>query len=150
MKGQSLFEVVVAIGISALIITAIVSLVTNSVRNSTFSKNESIASDNAQQLLEWLRGQRDTDIAGFLAKIRPGTGSSVYCFTNLDWSKPTSCIAGRDEISGTTFLRQGVFTDVSPSPNKTVFNAEVTVTWADSGGDHKVTDSTDFSDWRQR
>lgn len=156
MKGQSLFEVVVAIGISALIITAIVALVTNSISNSTYSRNQSAADDYAQQLLEWLRGERDNNIQTFLNNIDPNLlkgGSSVYCFEALNWTEPTKkvpCTAGQDEIPGTIFLREANFTNVSQSPNKTVFNAEITVTWTDSHGEHKVTDSTDFSDWRQR
>lgn len=158
-KGQSLFEVVVAIAISALIITAIVALVTNSIRNSTYSKNESLATDSAQQLLEWLRGQRDLDVTTFLSKIDSSVsgGSSTYCFINLDWSKPTFgtkpiCKTGTDEIPGTIFLREATFSQVplSQTNNKTVFNAEVVVSWTDSQGDHKVVDSTNYSDWRQR
>lgn len=151
MKGQSLFEVVVAIGISALIITAIVALVTNSISNSSYSRNQSIATNDAQQLLEWLRGQRDSDIQSFLNHIDPSLGgSTVYCFKSLDWSKRTSCSGSQDNIPGTIFLREGVFTKVSPAPDQTVFSVDITVTWNDSQGDHKVVNSTDFSDWRQR
>lgn len=150
MKGQSLFEVVVAIGISALIITAIVALVTNSISNTTYSRNQSAADNSAQQLLEWLRGQRDNNIQGFLNQIDPVLGgSSVYCFKNLDWTMRTQCLANRDEING-RFLRQAVFTNLTATPGQTVFNVEITVTWTDSRGDHKIINSTNFSDWRQR
>lgn len=59
--GQSLFELVVAIGIVGLVLVAIVSVATISVRNTTFSKEQSLASRYTQQAMEWLRGQRDTD-----------------------------------------------------------------------------------------
>jgi len=42
-SGQSLFELVVAIAISALIIVAMVSLAVNSIQNSNFAKNKALA-----------------------------------------------------------------------------------------------------------
>jgi Tfp pilus assembly protein PilW len=52
-RGQSMFELVVAIAISALVIVTIVSLTTISIRNSNFSKNKSLASTYAQQATEY-------------------------------------------------------------------------------------------------
>jgi len=46
-KGQSLFEVVVALAISALIIITLVSVVGNSIKNATFSKNKTLAANYA-------------------------------------------------------------------------------------------------------
>ena len=64
-SGQSLFEVVVALAISTLVIIAVVSLAALSIRNTDFSKNKTLASKYAQDATEWLRGQRDADFDAF-------------------------------------------------------------------------------------
>ena len=59
--GQSLFEVVFAVAIAAMILVGIVSLATTSTRNSIFSRNNSQATKYAQEVVEWLREERDKD-----------------------------------------------------------------------------------------
>lgn len=152
--GQSLFEVVVALAISALIIGAIVSLTTNSIRNSTFSKNQSLAATYAQQATEWLRGQRDADITIFEAKaslpeaIDPKTNLVTWCFKDLSWSQPNVC-SDTDTILGTPFIRQVTFNIDNSSP-KTLIAVDIKVSWSDSQGTHNITSATSFTDWRQR
>lgn len=143
-RGQSLFELVVAIAISALIIVALVSLTTNSIQNSNFSKNKARAATFAQQATEWLRGQRDSNVDMFFKTyaIVP-----AYCLQDLVWTHPannpaTDCTT---KINGTIFNRWVVFSADWPAKE-----ADVTVSWTDSGGFHKVTSATIFSDWRQR
>jgi len=143
-SGQSMFELVVAIAISAIIIVAIVSLVNNSLRNATFSKNNALAGAEADNAIEWLRAQRDTDINSFMLKVT----SPNWCFTDLSWSLQRSCIPG-DEIPATPFLREGHFTTDVIS-GKTVITADITVSWTDAQGIHQVESSTSFTDWRQR
>lgn len=153
-KGQSLFEVVVAIAISALVIGAIVSLATISIRNSTYSKNQSLASGYAQQATEWLRGQRDTNIANFIAKAGPQNGTTTYCLPDLTdltsltpVGTPASC---SNPIANTSFTRYVSFKPTTSPTAKTLIETDVTVFWTDSQGTHEVTSATDFTDWRQR
>lgn len=151
IKGQSLFEIVVAIAISALIIVAIVSLVTNSVRNAIYSKNESAASDLAQKTIEWLRGERDQNTQAFLGHVDPTLGgSTIYCFKALSWTEASHCLTD-ETVQDTIFIREGAFTVTDdPVTLKTIIEAEIDVTWTDSQGDHKVINTTNFTDWRQR
>lgn len=143
-RGQSLFEVVVAIAISALIIVTIVSLVSNSLRNATFSKNSAQAASYAQEATEWLRAQRDSDIAVFITNIT----IPIWCFKDLNWEISGACLDAHI-IPDTPFLREGRFSS-SPVSGKTVIEADVVVSWTDSQGLHQVTNATSFTDWRQR
>lgn len=146
-SGQSLFELVVAIAISALIIVALASLATNSIRNSNFSNNKARAATYAQQATEWLRGQRDSDADKFFNTyaIVP-----AYCLQDLGgsvWSRAvndpaTECTV---KVGGTIFNRWVTFSGDWP-----VKEADVVVTWTDSQGIHEVKNATNFSDWRQR
>jgi Tfp pilus assembly protein PilW len=144
-KGQSLFEVVVAVGISALIIVAIVSLAVDSIQNSNFSKNKSLASNYTQQAIEWLRGQRDADVAGFFNKALTA-GSSEVCLNSLPVSIASlaisDCYSGAT-IAGTPFMRE-----VSFYVSTHIVEADVMVSWQDSQGLHEVTDATSLADLR--
>ncbi len=143
-QGQSLFEVVVALGISALIIVGLVSLVSNSIRNSTFSKNKTVAARYSQELVEWLRGQRDNEIATFETNVQ----TPVWCFSTLAWSNIGTCLVG-EEIAGTPFKREASFSSTTVN-GKTLVQADVVVYWEDAQGQHEVRNVTNFADWRQR
>lgn len=146
-KGQSLFELVVAIAISALIIVAIVSLTTNSIQISNFSKNKALAATYAQQATEWLRGQRDGDPTTFFAKAT----TPAWCLQNLVLTTPaanpsTDCTG---KITGTIFNRWVTFTE-NVQGGKMVVEADVVVSWTDSQGVHEVINATNLADLRQR
>lgn len=144
--GQSLFELVVAIAISALIIVVLVSLVASSIRNATFSKNNAQASSYAQAATEWLRSERDNDANTFFStKAITGT---TYCLDSLSWNTSGQCV-GNEFIPGTPFIREVSFPGCSSCSNSLV-EADVKVSWADSQGVHEVISATSFADWRQR
>lgn len=146
-NGQSLFELVVAIAISALVIVAIVSLTTNSIQNSSYSKNKTLAATYAQEATEWLRGQRDADINLFV--IHSTTPS--WCLQQLEFTQPTADPASLclGKISGTVFRRWVNF-NVNVQGGKNVIEADVVVYWVDSQGSHEVKSVTNYADWRER
>lgn len=151
-SGQSLFEVVVAVAVSALIMVSLVSLVSNSIQNASFSRNKGIAGTYAQAATEWLRGQRDSDITTFSTNVQ----TPVWCLKDLSWtpSQSGSCDGEADQISGTPFSREVTFNlstvNDSNGAVKDIIEVDVTVSWTDSGGIHQVTSATNLADWRQR
>lgn len=156
-KGQSLFEVVVSIAISALVIVALVALVSGGIRNADFAKNNSLAGVYAQQATEWLRGQRDTNIASFITyatNSEDPTSPAVWCLPVLSWSQPSVSQACQPEnvdnyIFGTSLLRQVTF-NIGTEDSKTIIDTDVSVSWTDAQGLHEVKSTTKFSDWRER
>ena len=156
-QGQSLFELVVAIAISALIIIALVSLATLSIRNSTYSKNKALAANYAQEATEWLRGQRDnnTDVFFKDALNNTNTSGSGYCLSNspisfgslvIGISTPGYCA----KLSENTIFTRYVILTTTTQSGKTVVEADVVVSWSDAQGFHEITSATNFTDWRQR
>jgi type II secretory pathway pseudopilin PulG len=150
-KGQSLFELLLAIGISALIIVVLVSLVSNALQNAAFSKNETLAARYAEAATEWLRGQRDNNIDVFITNAT--TAPNSWCLrdeslTNSSWNRHTPCSTS-DKIPETPFYRQVDFT-VSTVSGKRIYLPTVSVSWTDAKGIHKVTSATKLSDWRER
>jgi len=142
-SGQSLFEVVVAVGVFALIIAAIVGLATSSIRNTTFSRNNALATRYSQEAVEWLRTQRDTDWESF--HTNASAVPPTYCLKDLSWADIDDCDP-QDAIAETTLFRQVDFSDVTD----TSVTATITTSWTDSQGTHQVEISTEFTDWRSR
>ena len=127
-KGQSLFEVVFAVGIAALIVTGIVSLANRTLGNSNTSRDRSLASRYAQDMTDCLRELRDEDFENFVA-----TGK-------------VTCEA---LVAGAVF--DGVIT-LTPSnpPDNTIYQADIVVSWEDGTGLHEVVSIARFSDWRRQ
>ena len=143
-RGQSLFEVVFAIGVSALIITGIVVLAGNAVSNSTFSKNKTLAGRFTQEAVEWLRGERDADWDGFYLN----SSTSTWCLPSLDWNlaKIGVCSANDTILSNANFKREVNFTQIDIGNVET----KVKVSWQDGSGLHEVSTVTNFTDWRRK
>jgi type II secretory pathway pseudopilin PulG len=143
-EGQSLFEVVVAVGVFALVIAAIVGLSTSSIRNTTFSRNNALATRYSQEAVEWLRTERDTDWVAFHDRI----AASPYCLSDLSWVNTGGCdsLNELDAVAYTIFFREVDLSEDTP----TSITATVTTSWTDSQGTHQVETSTVFTDWRVR
>jgi len=139
--GQSLFEVVIAVGIIGIIVFSVVALATTSIRNTTFTKNNSSATQLAQDAVEWLRGERDNDWVAF----HTNAGSPIYCLDTSSWAKARACNPG-EYISNTILTREVTFSGVSGNQ----VSATVNVYWTDSQGTHQAATSTVFTDWRSR
>lgn len=141
-KGQSLFEVVLALAIIALIAVALVSLTTISIRNTSFSKTETQANRFAQEAVEWLRSERDADFEAF----RDRASTSKWCLQGLNWNKARGCFTG-ETVAATNLRREANFSILIVS-NKEVVETAVLLYWNDSQGYHEVRSTTNFTDWR--
>ncbi len=126
--GQSLFEVVFAVGIAALIITGIVSLANKTLGNSNQSKDRALASRYASDMTECLRQLRDDDFETFVSS---GEGTC----------EPL--------VNGTQFDGDITISSENP-PDNTIYEVLVVVSWTDGTGTHDVQSITRLSDWKRR
>lgn len=74
-KGQSLFEVLFATALAALIVTGVAAVATVSVRNAEFARTQSEARQVAQRMLEEARIFRDEPSNNFFGGAVPDAGS---------------------------------------------------------------------------
>jgi len=146
IQGQSMFEVVVAIFIISLITVGVIVVSTNSVANSAFSRNGTLAGRYSQEGIEWLRDEESINTTLFKTRI----AQSTFCLNNLSWTNTGVCASG-EEITGSNgvFNREAVLTN-SLISGKNVIQAEVRVYWVDSKGRHEVKSVTNFSDIREK
>ena len=145
--GQSLYELVFAIGIAAIIITGVLVVSTTSVRNSTYSKNNSQATKYAQEEMEWLRGQRDAGWDSFVTNIDTGGCTAG----NFSWGG-----LGGNCTVGDIYTRTANFTCrdsaggvVMCDSTASMVDASVSISWTDAQGDHIVTSVSKFTDWNK-
>ncbi len=133
LKGQSLVEAIVAIGITILVVTGLVVLAIGAVRSATVSKNRSLAVQYAQEGTEALRSIRDRSFAEL-----PVGGTNRLVWTGSEWST----LAGTETLG--LFTRSFTTTLVSAGKLK----VDLTVAWSDSAGAHTVDLTTYLTDWQ--
>jgi Tfp pilus assembly protein PilV len=142
-KGQSLFELIVAIGVSGLVLISLVSLTVKSISNATYSKNKTLTTHYTQEAVEWLRAQRDLNWDTFTSYAASG-GGKIYCLNNLSFSNGGAC-GPSETIPNTTFTRQVLLT-YNATPESV--QAVVTTTWLGvSDRQHESRTSTVFTNW---
>jgi len=143
-KGQSMFEVVLALFIITMIIVAVVILSTNSISNSLFSRSQNQGSRYSQEAVEWLRSQREQNSSDFVVFAATPT----YCLDSLSFTNIGSC-GSTEYITSTIFVRQLNFSQ-SISFGKRIVTATVVTYWQDAKGYHEARSVTEFSDIREK
>ncbi|MFZ3301751.1 MAG: hypothetical protein WA152_03500 [Microgenomates group bacterium] len=146
LKGQSMFEVVLALFIITMITVAVVLLSTKSISNSLFSRSKTQASRYSQEAIEWLRDQRETNLDTFSTY----TTTPIYCLNSNPPSFANSGACSSAElIPNTIYKRQVTFETSTISAGITIIAATVVTSWEDSKGYHEVRAVTEFNDIRQ-
>ena len=141
-----MFELLMAVFITAITLVAIVNLVSNSVSNSTFSRDRSEAVRYTNEIAEWLRSERDEDWIAFTARGAVGAGR-IYCLTSSTWPTSSGACNSTSVIPNTKFTRQATLIyDASSDPN--TVEAQIVTTWSDSGGTHESRTSIILTNWR--
>jgi Tfp pilus assembly protein PilV len=162
IRGQSLFEVVIAVSAAALITVALVSLGTRSLGSSIASKNKSAASTHVEETTEWLRSERDANWTTFRTNVARCTGSPACLSTLTPTNWNISCGPCGGAVVDNLFTREITFTCQqvvdrtnllgnpiscsSTSVNKV--SVTVNVAWSDSGGTHAASADTSYTNWQ--
>lgn len=155
-SGQTMVEMVVATGMVALVLVAIVAGVALSIRNSRFSRNKAIATRYAQETLEKFRALRDeVGWRPFLLDALGNNTAATYCFPTL----PDSAIALTGFLGGCTgqtvtnsagateFVRSATSQlSTVDTPNDTV-EINVTVSWIEGSKTHQVLLTSKLNSW---
>lgn len=158
-SGQTLIEVLVALGTSVVIISAITVAVLSSLSNVEFEKNQSLATSYAQQGMEIIRSMSNNNYGLF--KLLSGKYCLAKSCTALTSSRGDSCgpegVTCQPVPNVDTFMRE-VTIDTSQSNNCVAggihfTEATTTVSWSDSKCTdtnnlfcHQVSISSCFSD----
>jgi len=120
-RGETLVEVLVALGIITVVASALVGVVVTSMGNTRFSKDQNQATQYAQEGMEIVRQKRDD---GYVAFRNIATGT--YCLDGGSTILDPDCTAANvgSYLRKVTITQDGCDTDVA--------NVTVTVSWQDS------------------
>lgn len=140
--GQSLLEVLVALGIVLLVILALVRAAVVSIRNADFSKKQAQATSYAQEGMENIRAFRDSNWDGFWVVATGATYCLVGAIPSGNCPAPT-CLT-----LGNVFTRCVKIETVDSTLGKERAKVTVTVSWTDSVGIHKSELISYFSKWQ--
>jgi len=143
-KGQSLYEVIIALGVMIIVIVSLLSLASNSVKNARLSRTRTLATRHSQETLEWLRNQRDQDWDDFYSQ----TNQNIWCIISdpPSWESPSKsgdCNTD-DIIQGSLFSREVEFSQIDANNIK----ATVRVFWEGKDGYKEIKNITYFTNWR--
>lgn len=90
MKGQMLIEIIIAVGVIALVLVGVGDLMTRSAKVTTFQKQRDEATSIVQKILVDYRKQRDTNPSTFLGSLSPSAtidpcvpGKPYKCFVSI-------------------------------------------------------------------
>ena len=163
--GQSLFEILFALAIMAMIGVAVVSLSVSAVRNNIYANNKTLANKYNLEGQEWLRRLRDDSFSDLWDHAKPLSVTKTYCLSTLDyppgnwWNQSDhDCDSQNvdDVIPGTQFtrhldLKKINLTDAfhNGDENESI-KAVFVVEWTDGQGDHDSTTETFLTDWKSQ
>ncbi len=119
-NGQTLIEVLVALGIISIIVTALAAVVVTSMSNAQLSKNQNRALDYAREGMEVVRRLRDEDVVGFRSY------NNTFCLDKGANALGSDCVAPNIDnlfLRKVTVVQSGCITNVA--------SVVVTVSWAD-------------------
>ncbi len=141
LKGQTVVEAAVAIGIILLIVAALVGVGIGALRSATLSKNRSRATAYAQEAMEAIRSIRDRSFTTLATCCgTPPCGPCVLSRTDSQWG----CASGSGELLENIFTRSFSIDEVTTGQ----LEIAVSVSWTDSAGDHTVNLVSYLTDWR--
>lgn len=138
--GFSLIEILVFITILSFVFIAAAALGTVSIRNSQNAQNKILATRYGEELMDWLRGQKEADWQAFLAKSNP----TPYCFSqepvSLPWPAAGAC--STNPLINSLFEREATLTYVEQQQR---VNVTVNIDWSESGNNFNVKLSSVFA-----
>ncbi len=140
-KGQSLFELLVAVSAVSVFLIALIGAVVKSVNNSTFSRNKTLATRYSQEAVEWMRGERNVDWAAFYA--RASAGGSTWCLASLNWDAGGTCLDAQ-MVAGTKLKREAILRAIDSGR----VEALVVVSWNAPDGVHESRTTEILTNWK--
>lgn len=142
--GFSLIEVLVFVSVISVFFVSAAAVVSIILRNMKVTEHKLIGTRYAEEAVEWLRSEKETDWNTFVTHAPLSTGTE-YCINTLTWSSAT-CTYTMDNLFKRTV---SVSSQQSADGFKYQVNAEVLVEWQEAGKTYQIPIDTVFSVWEQ-
>ena len=139
--GQTLVEIIIAISVVGLVMTAVVAIVTVSVRNVSRAKAKALGTKYTQEGIEYFRAQKN--LMGwetFWETIQAGGPSSTYCLAELPYTQngglesvPNRACLSTEFVDNTAVYQRKAEVTVGPVNGQDTVTVTVLTTWPDGG-----------------
>ncbi len=167
-KSFSLIEVLIFVTILTLFFIVAAAVIVTSLRNMKINEHKILATRYAEELMEWLRSDKETDWGGTTCTgscpdpVAPvnfteratkcGTNACTFCFNTTPISEwPTSsgtCAAGNFlNDNNNLFKREVVLTSQTTGSYVDKVEAAITVSWSELGNSYHVNSNSVFTIW---
>lgn len=156
VEGFSLIEVIIFVAILSIFLVTAATITTLSMHQNSLQINKIKAVHYNDQLLEWLRSEKDRDWNNLTEKATSLPGGSVYCFCSEDLSWATASIkADKSACCPTPLsslfkryvtLSSSIYAPTGFSPSSQI---EVTIDtdWQEAGNSYSTKLHTLFTPW---
>lgn len=149
-QGSSLIEIVVATGVMALVLTAIVAGLTLSLKTNAESEYRLQAIKRAQEAMEVFR--RERTLMGWDVFLEGFEDGATYCLKDLPEPRGEFLSGACDEddrfvISGLEFTREAEVNILTTTPAEPLIEVTVRVSWQDGSRSRDVTIVQGFRQW---
>jgi type II secretory pathway pseudopilin PulG len=147
--GSSIIEVLVAIVVMLLVMTAVLQLSVVSMRHQRVSSARSVGTQLASEGIEWVRSLRD--VSGWQTFSEHIGNSWNFCL--MDTVPPASefltlssniCIGNTFVVSGVTYER---LIQINKKPGVDGYDVAITVSWVDGSQNYEVRQQTELWKW---
>lgn len=143
-RGFSILEVILAVGLAVLILSALVSLGVTATKNSTFSRDQTQATKYARETMERVRAFRDQK---GLTALKTQCPALVTTFCQI--SPALTIVQGKETLTGTPFTRYFQRIGTCPAAGGgEIIPITVTTEWSDGGGKHNAELQSCFTSWQ--
>lgn len=159
-SGQSLIEVIIALGVLMVLVVGFTNIVLTSLQNATYARNQEIANQFARNAMEVVRVIRDqsTPIDGspdiswneIWSRSNYPIAATGNCYQISNENFPdyalsaVNCGSAQQAISNTIFTREIRFLD-SGGATREYITVRVTIQWYESEGPRTVELSTNIA-----
>jgi len=135
-KAFSLIEVLIFVTILSIFFVLAAAVTIASLRNMKVNEHKILATYYAEELVEWLRDEKEADWTAFSQK------SGTYCFNSSDFSGWPIGACGNNYDLDSFFKRELIL-----SNDGSQANINVTVSWLELGQEYQVPIATVFTKW---
>lgn len=143
--GFSLIEVLVFVSVVSLFFVSASAVVAIILRNMKTDEHKILGTRYAEEAVEWLRSEKETDWNAFTARASSGIGTD-YCIATLAWSTPPPCGYNLDNFYKRTL---NLVSLTSSDGFKYQVNAKIVVEWSEAGKIYTIPIDTVLSIWEQ-
>ncbi|OGJ38332.1 MAG: hypothetical protein A2383_03685 [Candidatus Pacebacteria bacterium RIFOXYB1_FULL_39_46] len=148
--GSSLIEVIVATGVIALVLTALVAGMTVSLQTSAEAKYRSQAIKRGQEAMEVFR--RERTLLGWHGFINQFGSGGTYCLQTLPAPRGSftlgECASNESlVISGLDFYRNAIVSVDNTDPTNAQMKVEIVITWNSGRTEHNIDLTQVFRQW---